>query len=57
MHHVKNIKIRSFFKKIKDKNACHTIVSYKDIKQTKILLIRKIFILVVMPLYKEQGGR
>ena len=37
-----------FGKKIKEMNACHAIISYKQIKQTKILSIRKIFILVVM---------
>ena len=36
-----------FWKKMKEMNACHTI-SYKEIKQTNILSIRKIFILVVM---------
>ena len=42
-------KLLIFEKKIKEINACHTIISYKEIKQTKILSIRKIFILVVMP--------
>ena len=36
-------------KKIKEVNICHTIISYKEIKLTKILSLRKIFILVVMP--------
>ena len=50
-------KLLIFEKKVKEINACHTIISYKEIKQTKILSIRKIFILVVMLYCKEQGGR
>ena len=38
-----------FFEKKKEMNASHTITFYKEIKQTEILSIRKIFILVVMP--------
>ena len=37
------------FEKKKEMNACHAITSYKEIKQTEILSIREIFILVVMP--------
>ena len=38
-----------FFGKKKEMNACHAITSYKEIKQTEILSIRKILVLVVMP--------
>ena len=38
VRHLENlIKISSFFKTMKEMNACHTIISYKEIMQTKIL--------------------
>ena len=47
--HVKSsLKICSILKKGKGRDAYHIMISYKEIKQTKTLLIRKIFVLVVM---------
>ena len=51
VRHVENlIKTCSFLKKkTEEMNACRAIISYNEIKQTKLLSRRKIFILIVMP--------
>ena len=45
-----------FLKKIKEIIACHTVISYKEIKETKILSTGKIFISIVGRSTKSKVG-